>query len=1005
LTKPAWLPRYDLGMRVDVDGHAITVHDRVTWTNRHGKAATELVFNVHSNYKVPDDGISLMAKTLELLRTAPGEALESQGNAVEMKKASLGPKELPFRWDEPTGTTLVVPLPKPVDQNESVTVDLEFVFHLPQKQGRWGQWDGVTYLSNWLPVLAVFDDKGWQPTPFIPWHQPFFNEAGIYHVRAAVPDGQHVACSGTITGTRKLEEGWQEVSILADGVRDFAFLCSDRFQEFTSEVCGVNVHVYAFPEHEHYAREILRIVGDAIPVYSQWFGPYPWKDFTVCEACFPWNGNECATLVMIDQRVFEMPHVAGGYVEYLVSHETCHQWWYNLIGTNGYCETWMDEAMATYFAHKLLNQKCGKNNALMKYPEGLEWLPNIHREDYRLYSMYGALGRGDDKPCLGKLDDFGHVMNLFSSVYDRGGKVVGMIQEQLGEPAFNDFLHRIYNRYGYRIIRVADYQHELEEYTGRPWKEFFDHWLCTRGMTDWSVEKVEIAEESGDRCRHMHWAPGFLEGLRMCKRDQPCTVTVLLHQKAEYDEPTVLGICLADGKGPKGLDPRTCPCQIRIPIVPEAQSFEISEPPAVIETLPDHRVRVTVQLPSRPVQIAVDPDQVLVDKDPSNNFWRSPVRYRITPVYTFLEETDLTTAYDRWNIIAGPWLFSPIYDDPWYAQSTMIGLRAGLFRTEEFKGGIYGAFRTDYNDIVVGADGVWDHWPWAHTQVGFNFEQRVGTLEQADAHPSRASVFGRYIFKYGSSLYLPPMEYAEIFASWQENFLPFERTPIPGAQRWDHEELGGIHYHKDFLTPYWNPSGGYQLDLTYQGGVSTLNANQGVHLFTGQLSYVTNVPDVSDWVEDHTPGGKYVAPALRWLSDTRIALRAYGAGGLPNQGEFFPLGGGDLFRGFDLNERQGNIVWVGSVEWRVPIVQGVHLDAVDHVMSVRNVYGAVFCDVGDAYVNKESYGPVACAVGAGIRLDTSWFSFVERNMLRFDIAKTVNSDRAVQFNFAAQLPF
>ena len=59
---------------------------------------------------------------------------------------------------------------------------------------------------------------------------------------------------------------------------------------------------------------------------------------------------------MIDERIFGMPHLARGYVDYLVSHEVCHQWWYNLVGTNGYCETWMDEGLATYFSHRLLDQ-------------------------------------------------------------------------------------------------------------------------------------------------------------------------------------------------------------------------------------------------------------------------------------------------------------------------------------------------------------------------------------------------------------------------------------------------------------------------------------------------------------------------------------------------------------------------------------------------------------------------------------------------------------------------
>ena len=76
-------------------------------------------------------------------------------------------------------------------QGQSVTLVLDLTLTLPQKMGRWGQWNGVTYLSNCLPVFAFYGDvvkhfetlpggAQWQPTPFIPWHQPFFNEAGVY---------------------------------------------------------------------------------------------------------------------------------------------------------------------------------------------------------------------------------------------------------------------------------------------------------------------------------------------------------------------------------------------------------------------------------------------------------------------------------------------------------------------------------------------------------------------------------------------------------------------------------------------------------------------------------------------------------------------------------------------------------------------------------------------------------------------------------------------------------
>ena len=146
-------------------------------------------------------------------------------------------------------------------------------------------------------------------------------------------------------------------------------------------------------------------------------------------------------------------------------------------------------------------------------------------------------------------------------------------------------------------------------------------------------------------------------------------------------------------------------------------------------------------------------------------------------------------------------------------------------------------------------------------------------------------------------------------------------------------------------------------------------------------------------------------PALDWLGDSQVVVRAYGAAGLPSRGLFFSLGGSDLFRGFDLSNRQGSAVWVGSVEWRMPLARGLTIDCFDHIMGLRNVYGALFYDVGDAYSSNHEVGSIAHAVGGGLRLDVAWFSFVERTTFRFDVAKTVNENSPWQVWIGVGYPF
>jgi hypothetical protein len=997
---PASLPHYDLDICLDVAGHVAVVTERVTWTNPCDRPAAELVFNVHSHFKLPGKDVGFTAKMLEILRVTPSDALDTQGRCCDLRRVTLPggppgadqPVVLSPRWEnaqlpkdpqaaadpqvlEDTKTALVVPLPTPVGRGESVTVQLEFTLRLPQKQGRWGQWQGVTFLSNWHPVLAFYDDQGWQPTPFIPWHQPFFNEAGRYTARVTLPCQQKFGCTGTVLAVTDLGDGRKRADIAAAAARDFAFLCSERFAEFTGQVDGVHVRCLAFPEHEYHARKMVGHVCEAIPVYSHWFGPYAYPEFTIVESYFGWNGNECAGLVMIDERVFGMPHMAAGYVEYLITHELCHQWWYNAVGTNGYCETWMDEGLATYFSHRVMTLKHGRRNSdMLEFPRGLEWLPNIERDTYRNYGLYGTQGRGELGPTVQPMEDFGHVINLFSMCYDRGSKIVGMIEDRLGEAAFFDFMRVVYRRYYFRVLRVADFRRELEMYTGYSWEEFFRDWLYGKGATDWSVEKVHVDEITTDPSRWRQWRNLWHRAVAPV----PCQVTVTLRQKADYNEQTVVGFSF-DG---------TENYQVRIPILPAVPELRLDDPPAVVTWLPENRVRVEVVLPQRPTQIAVDPDQVLFDREPANNFWKPRCRVRVTPLYTLLDETDITAAYDRLNLTIGPWLYGTAYDEQWYTRSMMAGVRAGVYRTQQFNAGVYAAYRSDYRDVAVGADALWDHWPYSHTQIGFNAERSLASMD--DSHfNNRGVVFGRYVFTYGSSLYLPAIQYLEAFGAIENNQLPVPRCPQPDAHELNNMTLLGLHYRLDYLTPYWDPEGGFRVDVTAANGVAAFGQNEDFNRISGQVSVVKGLPD-----------------GLGWLSDTRVAARAYGAAGWPNNGLYFTLGGAGLFRGFDMAERQGSAVWLGSVEWRVPLLKHLTWDCCDHAAGLRGISAVAFYDVGNAYVNGHAAcGDVAHGVGAGVYFDVAWFSFVERTTIRFDVAKSINAPTPFQFNFYFQHPF
>ncbi len=176
-----------------------------------------------------------------------------------------------------------------------------------------------------------------------------------------------------------------------------------------------------------------------------------------------------------------------------MTHETCHQWWWNVVGTDGYAETFMDEGLVNGFTALRLDAKYGRNGPLIVWPKALNWLPTIGREDLRLAGYYGWTRKGGTGSVIRDLREMGNLGALFSLAYDRGGKVVEMIHNRLGEERFFAFWSKLYRDYAYKTLYYADLKRELAAFDpAGDWPRFLDDWLVDHSETDWAVERVQV---------------------------------------------------------------------------------------------------------------------------------------------------------------------------------------------------------------------------------------------------------------------------------------------------------------------------------------------------------------------------------------------------------------------------------------------------------------------------------------------------------------------------------
>jgi len=1010
------LTNHEIDLELKTEENRIVIRHKVLWKNPTKRALNRMVFNAHSHYVLAPEDVPAMAKTLELLRMRASEVLGVDSPQMDLTGVRDGSgKLLKFRFGGLTKTDLEVELLEPLLPGKTQSVELAYSIRMENKQGRWGRWKNVWFLCQGLVQVAVIRDlpegnqnskglpleDGWDPAPFYPWHQPFYNESGNYRVRSVSPAHLEVACSGVAKSKRDLGDNRTEYIFEAKGLRDFSWFASQRFHWTNEEAVTpsgkvIPVRVAAFHEHSHYASRMAKIAKNAIETYSKWLGDYPWEQFTIVESYFGWNGNECGALVMIDERVFDMPHLADGFVNYLISHEVCHQWFYNLVGTDGVREPFMDEGLATALSHLLMDKVHGRKHMMLEYPMGLKWLPPIQRDDYRNQGLRAMFAKGSDGAIRRDMGEYGNIAVLFNMAYDKASKVFDLIRERMGESAWLEFLKHIVKEYSYKLMTLNDFQRELEAFTGRDWNPFFEEWFDGPGNTDWSLAKVEILEagpEGTPRTAASLAIPELLSpAATFFDKTGPVRARVRLRRDGNREAKTTLEIRM-DEEGKE---------TIRVPIQTDAPKYRDPASGAVVENNGDE-VTVEIDLEASPKQIVVDPDKIQIDPDPGNNYWRKPLRLRFTPVYTLLEETDLTNSHDRLNLIAGPWIYTAPYSNPWYTRPTMAGFRVGTYQTREFSGGAYAAYRTDYRDMVAGVDGLFPHWPTGQTEVGYHAETRIADLQNGTPNPTMASLYGRHTFMPTASLYQRPTEYLESFVTYSGNFLPYPVEDPIGAERYNQYFSTGLHLSRYYQIPYWDPEAGYQFNLGVEGGTIDLNSWQGMGKFWGNFSFVTTLPDYSHWLPFEAGTG--LRRVGEYFSQSRFAARVYGGYALPSQAQIFSMGGGELFRGFALSQRQGSGITVLSGEWRLPLIRQCELDVVDRLVGLRNLYGALFCDTGNVWSSGSQVGPWATAVGAGIRADLAFLGFLERGLVRFDVGQAINAGTGVQVWFGLNQPF
>lgn len=381
---------YHLDVLFDYASHSLQVHEEISYFNNNQEIIDELEFVVEAQ---------------RLGATFLPDGLQIDGVPVEVDAA------FPGIWR--------IPLQVPLQPNEQMEINLDYQLVLPAGAGTLNWTDRQTNFIDWYPYIPPYmDGSGWLAHEAAPVGEHEVFESANFRVQIEAinaPASLEIAAPAPA-----LKEG-SSFSFQLDNARRFVWSASGQYEVRNAVSGEIPITIYYFNEHRDAAKASLETAKQALEIYSELFGPYPYKSLSIVDAQF-FDGMESDGIFFLDQSYFlQYNYNQRNYLTALTAHEVAHNWWFGKVGNDQALEPWLDEALCIY------SESLYYENT---YPEMVPWWWEFRIDRF---DPGGALNS--------TIYDHTNFDSYVHAVYMRGAQFLQALRIAIGDEVFFRFLH------------------------------------------------------------------------------------------------------------------------------------------------------------------------------------------------------------------------------------------------------------------------------------------------------------------------------------------------------------------------------------------------------------------------------------------------------------------------------------------------------------------------------------------------------------------------------------
>ncbi|MBC3540890.1 M1 family metallopeptidase [Rufibacter sediminis] len=382
--------------------------------------------------------------------------------------------------------------------------------------------------------------------------------------RTVFPCFDQPSLKATFTLTLTIPEDWKAIanaplqdSVLTAGQKTYRFQKSDliptylfsfaagKFDHLAQTANGRTMHfLHRETDKEKLAQSvapIFQIHADALQFMEQYTGlKYPFQKFDfVSIPDFQYGGMEHvgaiqykASTLFLDEGATQDQKISRSS---LISHETAHMWFGDLVTMEWFNDVWMKEVFANFMADKITQVAVANSNYDLKFV--VDHLP----------AAYGVDRTAGANPIRQQLDNLQDAGSMYGNIiYHKAPVMMRQLERLMGEEAFRKGLQQYLKQYAYGNATWPDLIKILDDLTPADLQAWNQVWVNEPGRPqfDYSLkfENNAISEltlrQKGEDGSTRFWPQSFEIALVYPNRIQELTVNM---NQAEVTLPQAVG--------------------------------------------------------------------------------------------------------------------------------------------------------------------------------------------------------------------------------------------------------------------------------------------------------------------------------------------------------------------------------------------------------------------------------------------------------------------------------